>query len=144
LARRVSAFDAGVVLDQIVGHGEHVTALDLDLGSVRFKPLERAGTGERSARAPADRAAVARGRQVEDLHAEVRERIEQRSEVFAHAVGRDQVLLPDEPVHTVRGPASGRGVEVVGRERLEVALGDVGGGSHRGGAVYAPSISCAS
>ena len=116
LARDVAAVDVGVVVpDQIVGDGQHVAALDLD-------PARRwarsPGTSPGPANVPVARQRTAvrlrYGRQVEDLEREVGERVEQRREVRADAVGRDQVLLADEPVDRAGRPQRGGGVEVVG------------------------------
>ena len=51
---------------------------------------------------------------------EVRKRGEQRLEVRAYAVGRDQILLADEAVDAAGLPARDRGVEILLGERLEV------------------------
>src|SRR6185437_7526201 len=64
---------------------------------------------------------------------------EELPEISADAVGRDEVLRADEAVDRPRLPAGGGFVEVVGRARGEVPLGDVRRAG-QGAAVYAASI----
>jgi hypothetical protein len=113
------------VLDLLVGNRHHVAALDVDPGAVGHQALKAAGPGERRSRPPAHGGPVAVGGQIQNLEAEVRERVEQRAEVLADAVRRDEVLLADEPVDRARSPAVDRGIEVVIGQRLEVSLGYV-------------------
>ena len=82
------------------------------------------------------------GHQIDDLEMEVGEGGEHACEVLAdhrrarRAPRRRRSGRPPRPA-TGRRP-----VEIVRRQRVEIPLGDLGGGGHRPAAVYAPPISC--
>jgi hypothetical protein len=111
------------VLDLLVVDGYHIATLDIDTGAVGHEALEAAGPGERRLRPPSHRRSVPVRGHVEDLEAEVRERLEQLGEVLTNPVGCDQLLLADEPIDSTGGPAVDGGVEVMVGKRLEVSLG---------------------
>jgi hypothetical protein len=126
LARDRTGVDVRVVvLNLLVGDRYDVAALDVDPGAVCRQALKAAGAGKRRPRAPADCGAVAVGGEVEDLEAEVRERLEQLREVLTDTVGGNQLLLADEPIDPAGSPAVNGGIEVLLGQRLEVSLGYV-------------------
>ena len=109
-----------VALDQAPGDGQQVEALEREAVARGIHPGEAAGTGERSARAPLHRAAVALGGRGEDLHPQIGHRLGEFADERLDPVGCRELKAAVDVLDSAGCPHGDRGGHVTCADRLEI------------------------